>query len=252
MSNIYEKDTYINPNIFYTFNTDIMEYDIKRAGINIAREYNIIDNDTYNKLINMPKDDSNKALGRIQIDNADFINRLKLAFIDTRKRFFELNQLDDSDIISIKKDAIFITKPCAITNIGNFIEFRIKNTYTSYIRLDKNIELYYNSDHIDVKGINSNKLKLHENYMLDLFNKFFIKMETDTPEDVISYMRRFIDKYKRKELDSGYYRRFDSVSDFDVNLPEGEYIFNADIHKEYIDIQYNLNKVLIKLIKIPI
>lgn len=77
-------------------------------------------------------------------------------------------------------------------------------------------------------------------------------MENDDPVNVIDFTRRFIDKYKRKELDVGYYRRFDALSDYDYNIPEGEFIFNPELHKEYINISYNLTQVLLKLIKVPV
>lgn len=252
MENLYEKDTWINPNIFYKFNTEIIEYDIKSAGMNIARAYNLISEKEYNKLKSMDKSKRNKELGLKQRDDYNFTSNLKKAFADTRKAFFEDNNLTEDDIISIKKDAIFVTKVCDNCIFKDYIEFREKNRYTSYIHLNRNIELYYNKDYLDVKGIGDKAILYHKDYMLSIINKFFNKMEVKDETDVIDYMRRFIDKYKRKELDVGYYRRFDGKSDFDVNLPDDIYIFNPEIHKDYIDISYNLQNVLIKLIKIPL
>ena len=78
-------------------------------------------------------------------------------------------------------------------------------------------------------------------------------MENEDPIHVIDYMRRLIDQYKRKELDIGYYRRFDAMSEYDfINIPEDGFIFNPELHKEYVNISYNLMEVLLKLIKIPV
>jgi hypothetical protein len=134
----------------------------------------------------------------------------------------------------------------------DYIEFKEKNIYSSYIHLNRKVELYYNIDKLDVKGIGDEKLELHKDYMLSFIIKFIRKMENGDNIEVIDFTKRFIDKYKRKELDVGYYRRFDSLSDFDVNMPDDEFIFNPELHKEYINISYNLDAVLLRLIKIPL
>lgn len=253
MEDLWTQGTYLNPNIFYIFNTQIIEYDIRSAGMNIAKDFNLIDNKTYEKLTHMNKSDRVKKLGLMQRSDPSFTSKLNDAFADVRRMFIETNNLDNSNIISIKKDAMFVTKECDDTNFLDHIEFRPKNTYTSYVRLNRKLELYYNTDVIDIKGMSDENKELHKDYMIKTINKFFSKMESEDPIHVIDYLRRFIDQYKRKELDTGYYRKFDSRSDFDlIDIPGDSFIFSPDIHKKYIDIQYNLMEVLIKLIKIPV
>jgi hypothetical protein len=101
---------------------------------------------------------------------------------------------------------------------------------------------------IDVKGISDEKLKLHEDYMLDIINKFFKSMEKKSIDKTISMMRRFIDKYKARELPLNYYRRFDSFSEFQVIIDQDFYDEN-NISVDDIDIGYNL-LILLKLIKV--
>lgn len=252
MKNLWETETYINPNIFYLFNKEIIEYDIKSAGMNISRAFNLIDKNKYDKLKSMEKSKRVKELGLMQRNDPLFTNNLKQAFAETRKLFIESNNLDESNIVSIKKDAIFVTKRCDYTKFMDYIEFKEKNIYSSYIHLNRKVELYYNIDKLDVKGIGDEKLELHKDYMLSFIIKFIRKMENGDNIEVIDFTKRFIDKYKRKELDVGYYRRFDSLSDFDVNMPDDEFIFNPELHKEYINISYNLDAVLLRLIKIPL
>lgn len=252
MEKLWDVETFINPNIFYLFNTEIIEYDIKSAGMNISRAFNLITKDEYEKLSSMPKDKRVKELGLKQRNDPEFTSNLKEAFARVRKLFIESNNLEESDIISIKKDAFFVTKRCFNTSFLDYIEFKEKNNYSSYIHLNRKIELYYNTDKLDVKGIGDKKLKLHEDYMLSFLKKFINKMENNEGVKVIDFLRRFIDKYKGKELESGYYRRFDGLSEFDVNMPEGEYIFNPELNKDYINIRYNLDSILLRLIKIPL
>lgn len=252
MENLYEKETFINPNIFYVFNTEIIEYDIKSAGMNISRAFNLIDDDFYKKLSSLSKDKRVKELGLKQRNDYEFTENLKKAFAKVRKLFIEYNRLEESDIISIKKDAIFVTKRCEYLDFMDYIEFKEKNIYSSYIHLNKKTELYYNSSKLDVKGIGDEKLSLHKDYMLSIINKFFKYMESSDNIYTIDFLRKFVDKYKRKELDVGFYRRFDAMSEYDYTLPDSEYIFNPELHKEYINISYNLDQVLLKLIKIPL
>ena len=40
MSELYEKDTYLNPNIIYLFNKFIYEYDMRNAGFNYQESSN--------------------------------------------------------------------------------------------------------------------------------------------------------------------------------------------------------------------
>ncbi len=252
MKNLWELETYINPNIFYLFNKEIIEYDIKSAGMNISRAFNLIDKDKYEKLKSMDKSKRVKEIGLMQRRDPMFVKSLMNAFANTRKLFIESNNLEESDIVSIKKDAIFVTKRCDYTKFMDYIEFKEKNIYSSYIHLNRKIELYYNTDKLDIKGIGDNKIELHKDYLIPVLTKFIRKMESGDNIEAIDYIRRFIGKYKRKELDVGYYRRFDSLSEFDVNMPDDEFIFNPNIHKEYIDIMYNLTEVLLRLIKIPL
>lgn len=253
MEDIWTKETYLNPNIFYVFNTKIIEYDIKSAGMNIAKDFNIIDDKTYKKLSSMSKDKRVKEMGLMQRNDPTFTRDLNEAFATVRHMFISANNLDTSDIISIKKDAMFVTKECDRCEFLEHIDFREKNSYSSYIRLNRKLELYYNNDKLDIKGISDENQELHKDYMIKVINRFFNKMESEDPIHVIDYMRRLIDQYKRKELDIGYYRRFDAISEYDfINIPEDGFIFNPELHKEYVNISYNLMEVLLKLIKIPV
>lgn len=246
---IWKKDQYTNPNIFYLFNREIIEYDMKRAGLNLAKHFNLLPAKTIDDLFELPKDVADIKLGIIQKNDKDFAEKLKLAFQSIRATFFEINDIEESDVIAIKKDAIFLLKRCKYEKIGEYIHFRIKNEYTSYIHLER-IELYYNPTNLHVKGINDNLLPLHENYILSFLKKFFFKMETDEPSTTIQFMRRFIDRYKSHELESGFYREFNSKSMY--KTVHGDRVSDWDDDNSFLDISYNFYNVLIKLIKIPL
>ena len=251
MSEIYELDQFINPNIPYIFNREIIEYDLKEAGYSISREFNLLDKDRLKKLDKLDKDGRHKKIGIYQRDDKIFKENLKLGFIKAREMFIKLNNIEKDDIVSIKKDALFICKRCEAQKIGNYLNFRPKNTYTSYIRLDKTLELYYNKNGIDVKGISSDKLELHEKFIIKFLTTYFYKMENNDKYNVLDYTRRYIDKYKNKRLEAGYYRTFDKRSTIEFLSDNKSYVLSDSI-KDDIDIRFNLFNVFIKLIKIPL
>ena len=78
-------------------------------------------------------------------------------------------------------------------------------------------------------------------------------METSTPNEVIGFTKRFLDKYKRKELEVGYYRTFDSRSKCELlDDTEGLYDNYFEEDKIDLDITYNYFNILLKLIQIPL
>jgi hypothetical protein len=177
---------------------------------------------------------------------------LSESFKDVRKLFFEFNNLETTDIVSIKKDAIFVKKRCDVQKFGDYINFRPKNYYSSYINLGKRLEFYYGKE-LDVKGISDENLELHREYMIDFIKKFINRMETESALDVITFTKRFIDKYKRKELAIGYYRTFDSRSKYMMlDETEGLYQNYFEEDKDDVDITYNYFNILLKLIQIPL
>lgn len=246
MDDLYLKDSFINDNIPYLFNANIIEYDMKDAGFSLTREYKLLSDSMIEKLDKMDKDERKIKLGKIQIKDREYSRKLADSFKLARGLFFEANMLETSDVISIKKDAIFTTKQCEETKFGKYIVFRPKNTYTSYIHLQKNIEIYYSPSKTDVKGLGIDKdimqerQELHDGYMLKFINTFCNKMETSTSKEVLQYIRRYTDKYKKGELEIGCYRTFDNRSAFILDD-------NGDVDKAF-----NLTNVITKLARIPI
>ena len=198
-SKIWKSDSFINSNIPFIFNDEIIEYDMKEAGFSLTKEYKLLDEDLIKKLSKYKKERRTIELGLIQRNNEEYRNSLKQAFAEARSKFFIANNIDITDLISIKKDAIFTKKLCRHNEFGRYIIFRPKNYYTSYIQLGNRLECYYNPNKLDIKGIGEDNTKLHEEYMIKFIKSFIRKMETEKPEVVIDFTKRFITQYKRKE-----------------------------------------------------
>lgn len=248
-SNFASKTFYTNKNILYLFNRTIYEFDMKSANTSLSRRYKLLPEETIKKLESMDKIRRNVTVGNLQ-KNKEFRNKLTEAFKDTRADFYRENDLDENDIISVKRDAIFTTKDCQVTEFDNVI-FVKKNSYTSYIQL-KNLELYYRPGVVDVKGIDDSELKYHTDGILNMIMTFFKKMETGTPEEPLSYMNRMISKYKRRELPLEYYREFNSGSYYVEAETFDEFDDYWDDDIEDLDITFNFSNILIPLIKIAL
>lgn len=244
---LYELKNYLI-DIDYIFSVYIYEFDISKANINILLWKNAITKELYDLLYNSSREYRQVQVGYMLKDNA-LSKILEQGLIDAKKLFFESNNLNDEDIFSIKNDAIFIlNKFPKITKFDN-IEFVLKNTYTTYIKFMRKLELYYHSNKvhntqvIDIKGINDKTLELHKNYMLDILCYILYLVELGNLEEAVDVLKTFMIQYSNRELDIGYYRNFNAESNYIVNA-NGKMYGISDIddnNKSNINISYNLN-----------
>lgn len=241
----HEKDTYTNKGIAYLFNDSIYEYDMHSAGLNLLKYYKIIPEEKIDALRKLDKKSLNKKIGILQRDDATIKQKLKKAFADTRKMFYEENALEPNDIIAVKKDAIFTRKFCENSVFEN-IEFVVKNQYSSFVQI-KNLEIYYNGK-IDVKGIDDELVSLHTNGVCEFLMKFFRRVETQEKASVYSFLNKYATSYKQRELSVEHYRQFNASSSYVVIGSDDIYMEYWEDKKEDLDISYNWNNLIIPLI----
>lgn len=252
VSSLYQRHNYLNKDIEYIISNEIIEYDIKSAGFNIIKKFKLLDDDKIKYLERLPKKQRQIQIGLYQRQDRSLIRTLNDKFVEVRKWFFENNNIQEDEVLSIKKDAIVMRRRCFETEYDN-IRFVEKNIYTSYYYLNK-YEFYYNKDTIDVKGISDELLELHIDYMLDFLYNFFKMNEISKRKRVIELLRDFSYYYKRRELEIGYYRELNNQSLFKLNERlSGEMIgLKQTADKESIDIQYNYMNYIVPLISILI
>lgn len=208
MSKLYERDLYTTNEYDYIIGKRIIEYDIKSANVNLCRYYKLLPEEELDKIELMSKTDRVIYVGKLMRSNKDFSKNLSKAFKNMRKEFFIANGIVDSDILSIKKDAIFIVgKRCRNTNFKN-VTFVEKNVYSSFHRLN-NMEFYYSgkNDILDVKGIDDNSLYQYTKF-INILKRLFRLLETNNREEFVKFVKRFTEDYKNRRLAYEYYKEF--------------------------------------------
>lgn len=207
------KSTWLNPNIEYLFNDDIIEYDIYDAGFSLIQQYQLLPPEKIKELERIPKGiQRHIQVGVLQRDDKEFSKRLTEKFTEVRALFMMMNQLKDDSIISVKKDAIYTIGKVKRTTFGK-VKFMEKNHYSSYIRFPDitNLELYYGENGIDVKGMGDAAVNRHRLYMLEFLRKT-IKSIEEQDSSVKRKFMRFFNQYKFDELDEEFYIEFNNVS----------------------------------------
>ena len=249
---LYEKHNYLNKNIEYIISNEIIEYDMKSAGFNIVKKFKLLDDAKIHHLEGLTKDKRQITLGLYQRSNREFAEQLNSKFVEMRKLFFEANDINDDDVISIKKDAIITTKRCYDTIFDN-VEFAEKHIYSSYYYISK-FELYVGPTSIDLKGISDDKLVYHKDYMLDFLFRFLKLVEVGSRKQIITNLIQFANFYKSRELDIGYYRELNADSLFRLNKTFiGDLVGFQDVSSvDNIDISFNYMKFIVPLIRILI
>ena len=256
MNNLYLNKNY-SMDIPFLFNHYIREYDISKSNINVLFMEGIINSNQYETFYNMDRDTRQYTIGMMLRENSDLNKVLSDGVTECRKWFMDQNCLEENDILSIKNDAIYvIDKQVKFTKYNN-VEFRNKNTYTSFMSLNgKRLELYYSSINrnfdeciLDVKGISDKKLLLHKNHFLDFLYFIFDVLETESAEYVIPIFQNFFHDYINRSLDIRYYRNFNSESDYTIKAIingierlfsiTSDYSANKNIND--VNIVYNMN-----------
>ena len=208
-----DKSIWYNPNIEYLFNNEIIEYDLKDAGFNIIKEYKLLPVSEINRLESLGKGfNRHKEIGLLQRNDKVFSQKLLDKFTHVRELFIESNKLNDSHIISVKKDAFFIIGNVNNSKFGN-LEFRSKNNYSSYLRFPyiQNLEIYYNNHDPSFKGIGENSINKHRLYLYT-FILDTIKMIENNSSSLKRKMIKFISDYKYNLLDEEFYLEFNNRS----------------------------------------
>lgn len=255
MVELENRQNYINRDIAYLKNVKIVEYDMKSAHLSIIKEHKLLPQNKIDQLDAMTKLDRNMEIGRLQIENANLKDKLGKYLLFYIKKFRDVNNIDTMNILSIKKDAVFVfNSTVTTTQFGEFIKFVPKNKYTSYIFINKK-EFYYNSltDDIAIKGLNDTLIEKSDGFVKDIKN-ILRKSEELTQEEFFEFLKQYRSNYLNrllpvesyKSLDDGIYKlKGKSKFTFDAMEDSTEAKEKLDITDNYIKYIYQLIKVVL-------
>lgn len=262
------KPLWTNPTDLYT--GDIIEYDMSDGGFSIIKEEGLLSDKEIARLEKIPKGfDRNEAVGKLRYSKdpnvRDIGKRLEKLFGKYRVIFGEANELDQKDIFSIKRDAVFLTRYASQVEFGKYIKFKEKHAYDIYFLLGvdelvtnfqsrhKTCEVYYNTftDDVAIKGIKDELLeKYHAEFMISAVKKYLRYLSKFDYEGATKFIVNLIDDYKFHRLPIGYYREFNSNSSYRIQI-EGKQYETEEADKsviQYMDIRYNFNHVLVPML----
>lgn len=254
----------INTTRPFEVNSSIIEWDMKRAGPNLIKEFGLLPMKEIEKLELLSKKECDIAIGKLQIKNVEFSKELDKAFTDSMIMFLNENGIDkELDVISIKKDACFvINKKISKFKFGKYIEFIPKNQYHAYININP-FEFYFKRNgEIDIKGLIGDKkkrseiIKLHENGMINfLFYIVDLAEKTNlSTKQINEFLHRFVEMYKQRELEFDYYREFNVESRFRYQFAGAEVMADRidESMLQKVDIRYNYIHLILPIINLLI
>lgn len=245
-TNLYKKTAY-TINSSYAIGS-IFEYDISKANISILRQMNLITEDQYKRYYVMDKREREINIGLLQKNDPKYKEALEEGFMESRRFLLHENNVEDNEIISIKKDAIFVTRPMRITKLG-YIEFTLRNVYQMMVKTNNpKLEFYFallegDNCNIDVKGVKDSSLPFHT-LLLSKICSLFSHIINGDIEEAVSELSELLREYSNRSLPLEYYREFNSLSHYRI-VPGFYSEFTIDRTDEsarpYLNIDYNLN-----------
>lgn len=249
---------------------EIIEYDMSDGGFSIIKEEKLLPQNEILRLSKLPKGfERNEAVGKLKYSKnpeiRDTGKKLEQLFAKYRIMFADQNDVDISEIFSIKRDAVFLTRYANQLKFGNYIIFVEKHRYNIYFLLGHNelvtnfqsrhrtYEVFYDtfSDDIAIKGISDEKIeKYHNEGILSVIKKYLRYISKFDYQNATKYIVNVIDDYKHHRLPISYYREFNDESCYKFQINDKQFCtMEADISMiEYLDVRYNFNHILVPML----
>ena len=247
---IMMKQNYLHPSRYISGR--IVEYDIKSANISTLRMQNIISEEDYIRLSNMPKINREIEIGLMIKNDKEIYNYIQKGIKSAKLALAKANNIDIESICRIANDAVYINSVSNLqrTKFGDYIEFKQKSEFNIMLTLlnviifckfmdDGNID-------VDIKGIGDN-MDLHQNYMVNAIVSTIVILERSGIEEAINYISTLCEQYVMLRLPIEYYRTFDSNSVYLTKYNNNYYSLNTGFgikecninNLQELDINYN-------------
>jgi hypothetical protein len=248
MMSISSKANYTSKEILFVYNSRIDEYDMKSAGFSIIKQNKLLPAETIRQLERLDKQTRNIEIGKLRGKDYALSKGMARGIRSTMEDFIKNNKIDDSSIISIKNDAVFILDTIPSITTVNGINFVKKNSYTSFLNLNR-VEFYYSENSSDIKGLGPGIQSRQGPYLLNHIIQLIRTKESSSNSSIIKQCAEFDRKYLNKLLPIQYYEELSSQGGYkiseDGNTTDMFYTLPDEKMKPFIDITYNyLNYIL--------
>ena len=231
----------------YLIAIPIYEYDIKAANVSILRQHNIINDQQYQIYLSKPKEEREIEIGLWIKQQPHLYDILKQTISDARQWFFNINHIEDHQILYIDNDSItLIDRIAKSTQYSPYIDFKQKNTYNSFYRLEGIDFLYYSDNDNESYRIKYGGTKInliHKEGFLDLLLSLANEAQNRDYQAMVLMIKHLYKQYIDKQLPIAYYREFNQKSEYKL-IPGCAFQYYTNIPPgglDNIDISYNAN-----------
>ena len=246
-----------NAPVNYLFDKQIVEMDISKANINILMDRKAISYDDYADLVNADRMFRQYIIGCLIRDKPEIQEILNQGLMDAREALFNILNLENSNVLHIAKDAVFVVVPLSQNipeeiPITGFIRFTKRSSHTSYLRLNRLVHFYYSYDvinsidHWKIRGMNQTAQEQHASGFTHMLAGILRSKQVAGTKAAYDQCKFYYEQLASGEpLMVPYARRFDSQSLFDLKIDSGFAPFQAEYLSEtmepFVDPSYNLS-----------
>ena len=107
---IAKSTNYLNKEVYYLKNTAITEYDITSAGFTVIKFKKLLSDTQIQDLEKLEKYERNVQIGKLMLKKPIIATEIIQTLAKVREAFVVINEIYPEDILTIKKDAIFLIK----------------------------------------------------------------------------------------------------------------------------------------------
>ena len=182
---------------------NIYEYDIYKANISCLLEMGEINQEQYNMLKDIPKDERAKFVAAFEKLEDDTSKGYHLFVEKSLEKFKKLNNIKKENIIEIAFDAIWIDKEVYNLQVTENIKFTCKRKASSILEIGK-VKFYYNSNN---NTFFQRGLGKKESPWCEIIKEYMRLLEKEDAENLNKFIFDFKEKYTNKKLDKEFYHR---------------------------------------------
>ena len=249
MEKIFDRSSWTTP--IDCYKSLVWEYDMKAAGLSVLRDKKIILEDEGERLAALPKHQRVVEIGKLCQKDENMTKSLEEGLKDAVYEFCEANDILEEDIISIKKDAVYVTHPASKLLFGKYIQWKEAARYSCFYNFSS-IEVFYNQSEkiLDIKGLTEEARKLHEPYFIQLLMEMLNSVLSANRFSQLIYLKSIRKKYLNWDMEEECYREFNRQSLFRLDTVVADMsLFSDSFVPDCTDMTWNYQKVIVPIIR---